>query len=388
MEDTRGPGQKGMELGVFTFGETHIDPATGRQLDAGTRLRHLLEEVKLADEVGLDVFGFGEHHRADYTISAPTVVMGAAAAVTERIRLTTAVSVLSSDDPVRVFQQHATADRISGGRVEMIAGRGSFTESFPLFGYALDDYPELFTEKLDLMLELREPGTGRSSRGPATPDGGEGTGGGVAERITWQGSHRPSIPGRGVYPRPEQEPMPLWIAVGGTPQSVVRAANLGLPLAVAIIGGTSPRFKPLVELYREAWEKAGHDPAHARVSINGHGFLADDAGQARRIALPPFAETMSRIGQERGWGPVPPQALERETDLHGALFMGSAQEVIDKIMFQWELFRHHRTLIQLTVGPIEHDRVLRAIEIVGTEVAPVIRRETAQAPKPAQVAPG
>lgn len=375
MADTDAQAGNGMELGVFTFGETRIDPETGRQLDAGTRLRRLLEEVRLADRVGLDVFGFGEHHRADYTISAPAVVMGAAAAVTERIRLTTAVSVLSSDDPVRVFQQHATADRISGGRVEMIAGRGSFTESFPLFGYALDDYPELFTEKLDLMLELREPGAGQGGR--------------PSEVITWQGNHRPSIPGRGVYPRPEQEPIPLWIAVGGTPQSVVRAANLGLPLAVAIIGGTSPRFKPLVELYREAWEKAGHDPARARVSINGHGFLADDAAEARRIALPPFAETMSRIGRERGWGPVPPRALERETDLHGALFMGSAQEVIDKILFQWELFRHQRTLIQLTVGPIDHDKVLRAIEILGTEVAPVIRRETAGAAAAGpQTAPG
>lgn len=356
-----------MEIGVFTFGDTKVDPETGRQLDAGVRLRNLIEEIRVADQVGLDVYGVGEHHRPDYTVSAPSVVLGAAASVTEKIRLTSAVSVLSSDDPVRVFQRYATVDRISNGRAEIIVGRGSFTESFPLFGYDLQDYPDLFSEKLELLLKLRDLGADQGLE-PGEP---------VDARISWQGRHRPSIDNRGVYPRPEQEPIPVWIAVGGTPQSVARAGRLGLPLAVAIIGGTAPRFKPLIELYRETAAQAGHDPSKLKVSINAHGFLAKDSQTARDLSLGPFAQTMSRIGMERGWGPVPPAALERETALQGALFTGSVQEVIDKIMYQWELFRHDRFLVQLTVGPIPHPRVLEAIELLGTEVAPVVRRETA-----------
>ena len=343
-----------MEIGIYTFAETPVDPATGRQLDAGKRIRDLLEEIELADQVGLDVFGVGEHHRPDYAVSAPAIVLAAAAARTKRIRLTSAVSVLSSDDPVRVFQQFATIDLISEGRAEIMAGRGSFIESFPLFGYDLADYNELFTEKLDLLLKLREH-----------------------ERVTWEGRHRPSIHDLAVYPRPQQNPIPVWIAVGGTPQSVVRAGTLGLPMALAIIGGAPERFRPMVELYREAAARAGHDVDNLPVSINSHGFIADDARQAAEDAFPPFAEVMSRIGRERGWGPYTRAQFDAECTLRGALFVGSPQEIIDKILFQYELFRHQRFLIQLTVGPMPHAKVMRAIELLGTEVAPVVRREIA-----------
>jgi len=343
-----------MEIGIYSFGETRVDPATGRQLNAGERIRNLLEEIELADQVGLDVFGVGEHHRPDYAVSAPAIVLAAAAARTKRIRLTSAVSVLSSDDPVRVFQQFATIDLISQGRAEIMAGRGSFIESFPLFGYDLADYDELFAEKLDLLLTLREH-----------------------ERVTWHGRHRPSIHDRGVYPRPEQNPLPVWIAVGGTPQSVIRAGALGLPMALAIIGGTPERFRPLVELYREAAARAGHDPDRLAVSINSHGFIADDARQAAEDAFGPFAEVMNRIGRERGWGPYTRAQFDAECTLRGALFVGSPQEVIEKILYQYELFRHQRFLIQLTVGPMPHAKVMRAIELLGTEVAPVVRRELA-----------
>jgi probable LLM family oxidoreductase len=345
-----------MEIGVFSFGETRVDPDTGRQLEAGERLRRLVEEIELADQVGLDVFGVGEHHRPDYVVSAPAIVLATAAGRTRRIRLTPTVSVLSSDDPVRVFQDYATLDRISGGRAEIMVGRGSFTESFPLFGQDLEDYEDLFAEKLDLLLALRDAG----------PD----------ERVTWSGRLRPSIEGRGVYPRPEQEPLPVWVAVGGTPRSVVRAGTLGLPMALAIIGGAPARFKPVVELYREAADRAGHDPSKLAVSINAHGFIADDRATAARLAIPPFLQTMNRIGRERGWPPMGPGAMEAEAELHGALVLGSPREVIDKILHQWELFRQDRYLIQLTVGPLPRADVMRAIELLGTEVAPVVRKET------------
>jgi probable LLM family oxidoreductase len=347
---------RAMEIGIYSFAETRFDPRTGRQLDVGERLRHLLEEIELADQVGLDVFGVGEHHRADYAVSAPAIVLAAAAARTKRIRLTSAVTVLSSDDPVRVFQQFATIDQISGGRAEIMVGRGSFIESFPLFGQDLEDYDALFAEKLDLLLKLREH-----------------------ERVTWSGRFRPPIHDRPVYPRPVQDPLPIWIAVGGTPPSVVRAATLGLPMALAIIGGDAVRFKPFVDLYREAAARAGHDPAKLPISINSHGFIADDAKTAADLAFPPFAETMTRIGRERGWPPTTREQFEAERTLRGALFVGDPEQVIEKILFQYEVFRHQRFLLQLTVGPMPHDKVLRAIELLGTKVAPVVRKETARA---------
>jgi probable LLM family oxidoreductase len=346
-----------MEIGIFTFAETAIDPGTGRQLNAGERLRNLVEEIELADQVGLDVFGVGEHHRADYAVSAPAVVLAAAAARTRRIRLTSAVSVLSSDDPVRVFQQFATLDLLSRGRAEIMVGRGSFTESFPLFGYDLSEYDQLFEEKLELLLRLRE-----------------------GEQVTWTGKHRPAIHGRGVYPRPVQDPIPVWVAVGGTPASVVRAATLGLPMALAIIGGAPDRFRPFVELYREAVARAGHDPASLPISINSHGFLADDADAAADLSYPSFAEVMTRIGRERGWPPATRDRFDAERSPRGALLVGSPEQVIEKMLYEYELFRYDRFLVQLTVGPMPHSDVLRAIELLGTKVAPVIRRETASTP--------
>ena len=343
-----------MELGIFTFAETALD-ASGRQLGAEAPIRDLLEEIELADQVGLDLFGVGEHHRPDYAVSAPAIILAAAAARTKRIRLTSAVSVISSDDPVRVFQDFALVDLISGGGAEIMAGRGSFTESFPLFGQDLADYHELFSEKLDLLLKLRE-----------------------AERITWTGRHRPAIEDRGVYPQPVQDPIPLWIATGGTPSSVVRAGRLGLPISLAIIGGTAERFRPLITLYRQAAEEAGHDLTKLPVGISSHGFIATTVGEAAETAFPPFAEVMTRIGSERGWPPYTRVRFDAERELSGALFVGSPEEVIEKILFQYQLFGHERFMLQLTVGPMPHAAVMRAIELFGTEVAPVVRRETSR----------
>ncbi|MEZ4417640.1 MAG: LLM class flavin-dependent oxidoreductase [Gemmatimonadota bacterium] len=345
-----------MEIGVYSFGEVALGPETGEPGDAGLRLRHLVEEIEVADRVGLDVFGVGEHHRADYTVSSPAVVLAAAAARTRRIRLTPAVSVLSSDDPVRVFQDYATLDLLSEGRAEIMVGRGSFTESFPLFGQDLADYDELFSEKLDLLLTLRDH-----------------------TRVRWNGQHRAAIEDRAVYPRPQQNPLPVWIAVGGTPRSVVRAGTLGLPLALAIIGGAAERFVPFVQLYRDAGLRAGHDPTTLAVAINSHGFLADSTEEARSLAFPPFAETMSRIGRERGWPPITRSHFEAECTLPGALFVGDPDTVVEKILYQHRLFGHDRFLIQLTVGPMPHERVLHAIELLGTRVAPRVRRELGRA---------
>ncbi len=340
-----------MQLGLYTFAETTADPATGLRTSSQQRLFDLLEEVELADQVGLDVFGIGEHHRIDFAVSTPAVVLAAAAARTKRIRLTSAVTVLSSDDPVRVFQEFATLDLLSGGRAEIMAGRGSFIESFPLFGYDLDDYDSLFSEKLDLLLKLRDN-----------------------ERVQWTGTHRAPLNNVGVYPRPVQSPLPVWIAVGGTPASVIRAAELGLPLAIAIIGGSPDRFVPLVNLYRESAQRAGHDLSKMPVSINSHGFLADTTQRAADEWYPSFANTMSRIGRERGWPPMSRPQFDAMRSPHGALLVGDAQAVIDKILYEHELFHHDRFLLQLTVGTMPHTQVMRAIEIYGTEVAPAVRR--------------
>ena len=342
-----------MELGVYTFADIARDPDTGVTISPEQRLRNLIEEIVLADQVGLDVFGVGEHHRADYAISAPAVVLAAAAVRTRRIRLTSAVTVLSSDDPVRVFQEFSTVDLLSGGRAEIMAGRGSFIESFPLFGFGLDDYDELFSEKLDLLLKLRD-----------------------SERVTWSGMHRAPMNDLGVYPRPAQARLPVWIAVGGTPQSVARAGMLGLPLALAIIGGTPERFVPLVDLYRESGRRAGHDASTLKVSINSHAYFAETSQRAADEFFPSYAEVMSRIGAERGWPPTTRAQFDALRSPHGALAIGSPQEAIDKIMRQYELFHHDRYLAQLGLGALSHARIMRAIELLGTEIAPVIRRET------------
>jgi len=339
-----------MEIGIYSFGERTRDPETGQLISPEERLRRLLEEIELADQVGLDVFGVGEHHRPDYVVSAPAVVLAAAAARTRRIRLTSAVSVLSTDDPVRVFQAFATLDLLSGGRAEIMVGRGSFVESYPLFGYDLDDYDELFDEKLDLLLRLRS-----------------------SERVTWSGRHRPPLQDAAIYPRPLQDPLPVWVATGGTPASAARAGRLGLPMALAIIGGMPEHFVPVVRWYREAARRAGH--SNVRVGINSHGFIADRSQDAAETAFPAFKETMDRIGRERGWPPMTREQFEFSRSLRGADFVGSPQQVIEKILWQHSLFKHDRFLLQLTVGTLPHRKVLRAIELLGTEVAPVVRRE-------------
>ena len=339
-----------MQLGIYSFAEMTMDAATGRTVTPAERLRDLVEEIELADQVGLDVFGVGEHHRPDFAVSAPAVVLAAAAERTQQIRLTSAVNVLSSDDPVRVFQQFATLDLLSGGRAEIMVGRGSFIESFPLFGYDLDDYDELFAEKLDLLLRVRDD-----------------------EHIRWSGKHRAALNGQGVYPRPIQHPIPVWIAVGGTPASAVRAGTLGLPLALGIIGGQPERFAPFADLHRQAAREAGHDIPD--LSINSHGYIAPSSQQASDEAFPPFAATMDRIGRERGWPPMSRAAFEASRTLRGANFVGTPQDIVDKILFQHQIFGHQRFLLQFSVGTLPHEQVMRSIELFGTEVAPVIRRE-------------
>lgn len=341
-----------MEVGLYSFGDVGTDPATGRTVAPAQRLPQLVEEAVLADQAGLDVFGLGEHHRPDYAVSAPAVALAAAAARTRRIRLASAVTVLSSEDPVRVFQQFATLDALSGGRAEITAGRGSFIESFPLFGLDLDDYETLFEEKLALLLALRG-----------------------SERVVWPGGrHTAPIDGRGVWPRPLQDPLPVWIAVGGTPRSVVRAGTLGLPLALAIIGGEPARFASLVDLYRRAAGQAGHDPAGLRHSINIHGFVADTTQAAADAFYPAQAAVMDRIGRERGWPPTSRAQFDDARGPRGALVVGSPAEVADKILALREVLGFDRILIQMGIGVQDHRALRRAIELLGTEVAPALRR--------------
>jgi probable LLM family oxidoreductase len=338
-----------VELGIATF----ADLAGG--VTPQQRMAQLIEEVKLADQLGLDVFAIGEHHRSDYLISAPAIPLAAAAVLTERIRLSSAVTVLSSDDPVRVFQDFAHVDLLSGGRAEIMAGRGSFIESFPLFGYDLDDYDELYAEKLDLLLELRD-----------------GT------HVTWSGRHRPPLEDAGVWPRPVQDPLPVWVAVGGSPQSVVRAGTLGLPLAIAIIGGQPERFVPLVDLYREAGARAGHDPADLRVAINTHAFVGATSEQADAAFAAPYLGVMNKIGRERGWPPSGAREYQALRSPRGALAVGSPEQVAEKILFEHELFGHQRFIGQMSLGAVRHSDVLRSMELFGTEVAPVVRAEVAR----------
>jgi probable LLM family oxidoreductase len=339
-------GRMSFELGLATF----ADLSSG--ITPQERMRNLLEEARLADELGLDVFAVGEHHRADFVVSAPAVALAAIAAQTQRIRLSSAVTVLSSDDPVRVFQEFAELDLISGGRAEIMAGRGSFTESFPLFGYDLDDYDELYEEKLDLLLALRD-----------------------GNPVTWAGRHRPALTGAEIYPRPVQDPLPVWVAVGGTPRSVVRAATLGLPLTIAIIGGQPARFKPLVELYDRAWVVAGHSPADRRLGINTHAFVASTRAEADSAFAHSYLSMMNRIGRERGWPPAGLDQYRALTAPDGAVAVGSPEEVAAKIIMEHRLFGNQRYLAQISVGAVEHRDVMRSIELFATEVAPRVRAE-------------
>jgi probable LLM family oxidoreductase len=338
-----------MELGLATFADL------GQDVTPEQRMRQLLAEAELADQVGLDLFAVGEHHRPDFLVSAPAVALAAIAARTEQIRLSSAVTVLSSDDPVRVFQQFAHVDLVSGGRAEIMAGRGSFIESFPLFGYDLDDYDELFSEKLDLLLAIRE-----------------------SPRVTWSGRHRPPLKDAIVWPRPVQDSLPVWIAVGGTPQSVIRAGSLGLPLALAIIGGQFERFAPLVELYRRSAEAAGHDPATTKVAINSPTFVGDTMEKADAAFASPYLVVMNRIGRERGWPPSGRPEYEALRSPRGALALGSPEQVAEKILAEHELFANQRYIGQMSIGAVAHKDVLHSIELFGTKVAPIVREEVAR----------
>ncbi len=341
------------ELGLATFADL------GAGVAPEQRMRELLEEAQLADELGLDVFAVGEHHRADFLISAPSVALAAIAARTQSIRLSSAVTVLSSADPVRVFQEFAELDLISGGRAEIMAGRGSFVESFPLFGYDLEDYDELYAEKLDLLLALR-----------------------AGNPVNWSGRHRSALENAEIYPRPVQDPLPIWVAVGGTPQSVVRAAVLGLPLTIAIIGGQPVRFKPLVELYDRVWAESGHAPEDRRLSINTHAFVAPSRAEADSAFAHSYLTMMNRIGRERGWVPAGQEQYEALTAPDGAVAVGSPEQVAEKILMEHQLFANQRYVGQISVGAVAHADVMRAIELFGTEVAPLVKEEIARREPP------
>jgi probable LLM family oxidoreductase len=336
-----------VELGLATFADVAPGASPAR---VAQRLHELLEEIELADRLGLEVFGVGEHHRPDYSVSAPAVALAAAAARTEKIRLTSAVTVLSSADPVTVFEEFATLDLLSGGRAEIMAGRGSFTESFPLFGYELEDYDELFAEKLELLLALRS-----------------------SESVSWSGRHRAALHDAAVFPRPLQQPLPVWIAVGGTPGSAVRAGTLGLPLMIAIIGGAPARFAPLVELYREAARRAEIEPSATAVGINSHMYIAESAQRAADEFFGPYSQMMNRIGRERGWPPMSRAQFDAGCAPDGHLLVGAPEEVAKKIVAHHELFAHDRFLGHTSVGVLPHEKALRSTELFATEVAPLVR---------------
>ena len=339
-----------MQIGISTFGDIQPDGVSGHAINAYQRMQQLLEEAKLADEIGLEVFALGEHHRPDFMISAPEVILAGVAAVTKKIKLSSAVTVLSSADPVRVFQNFATLDLLSSGRAEIMAGRGSFIESFPLFGYNLNDYDELFEEKLDLLLTINKN-----------------------EVVNWKGKHRAAIVNKGVYPRPYQAELPIWLAVGGTPESMKRAGNLNLPVTVAILGSDPDRFVPLVELYRNSATKAGHDASKLELAINCHFYIADSAQQASDEFWPVYEDTMNRIGRERGWGQLTREQFEYMRSPKGSLLVGNVQQVVDKILYQHKLFNNTRFLAQIITGNIPHNKWMRSIELLGKEVAPAIK---------------
>ncbi len=340
-----------MQIGIDSFVSTVTDPTTGADVNPVDRVRQLLEEVERADQVGLDSYGIGEHHRAEYLDSAPAVLLAAAAARTGTIRLNSAVTVLSASDPVRVFQEFATLDLISQGRIDLVVGRGSFTESFPLFGLDLGDYDELFAEKLDLLLRIR-----------ASPE------------VTWSGRHRPALTGQGVYPRPLQNPLPIWVGVGGTPASFVRAGTLGLPLMVAIIGGQPARFRPLVDLYREAGRRAGHPASALRVGLHCFGFVGDTDQQARDDFYPGWAQMFTTIGRERGFGPPNRAQYDAMCEPDGAFLIGGAATVAEKLQrINRDLGGVARIALQMTNVRLAHDNLLHGIELLGTGVAPLVR---------------
>lgn len=340
-----------MQVGIDSFAAAFDE--TSRAVNPSERLQDLVKQIERADQVGLDAFGVGEHHRRDFLDSAPAVILGAAAARTQRIRLTSAVTVLSAADPVRVFQEFATLDLLSQGRAEMVVGRGSFVEAFPLFGLRLEDYDSLYAEKLDLLLKIRDN-----------------------EHVHWSGEYRPALTGQGVYPRPLQNPLPIWVGVGGTPESFVRAGVLGLPLMVAIIGGETRHFRPLIDLYREAGRRAGHSPDQLKVGLHSLGYVAETTQQAADDFFPGYARAFTDVGKERGWRPVTRADFDAQRGSQGALIIGDPDEVVKKII------RHSKALggisritFQMNAASLPHVKLMRAIELIGTQVAPALREE-------------
>ena len=341
-----------MQIGIDSFAAAIRDPETGNTIAPSERLRNLIEEIELADQVGLDSFGVGEHHRSEFLDSAPTIILAAAASRTKNIRLASAFTVLSAADPVRVFQEFATIDLISQGRAEIVVGRGSFTEAYPLFGLKLKDYDDLFIEKLDLLLKIRD-----------------------SQQVRWSGKHRPALNGQGIYPRPYQEQIPIWLGVGGTPDSFARAGFLGLPLMVAIIGGQPHRFRPLIDLYREAGERAGHSPEQLKVGVHMFGFLGDTTQQAADDFYPGYATMMTEIGKERGWPPTTRAQYDFTRGPTGAFLIGDAETVVEKVLYTNEILGGIARLdFQMTAATLPHDKMRHAIEILGTKVAPAVRK--------------
>lgn len=340
-----------MEFGLYTFADLHIDAATGKATNTHQRMADLMEEIKLADQAGLDVFGVGEHHRPDYAVSSPAIILAAAAVLTKNIKLSSAVTVLSSEDPVRVFQQFSTVDQLSGGRAEIMVGRGSFIESFPLFGYNLQDYDELFEEKLNMLLHMND-----------------------SEFLSWTGKFTQPITKMGIYPRPYQHKLPIWQAVGGTPQSAIRAGKLGLPLALAIIGGMPEQFVQFINLYKDTWNTYQPKDKIFKLGINSHVYVAENSQQAGDDFFPSYAGVMSRIGKERGWAPMSREQFDYSRSPKGSLIVGSPEQVIDKILYEHELFGNTRFLAQMSLGNMPHEKIMKSIELFATKVVPAVKQ--------------
>ena len=342
---------KKLEFGLMTFADVAPETVSGKGINAHHRIQDLLEEIKLADQLGIDVFGIGEHHRPDYAVSSPTTVLAAAAAVTKNIKLSSAVTVLSSEDPVRVYQQFATVDAISGGRAEIMAGRGSFIESFPLFGFDLNDYNELFDEKLDLLLKINH-----------------------SEKVTWRGNLRPPINNLGVYPRALNGEIPVWLAAGGTPASALRAAKLQLPLMLAIIGGMPRQFTPFINLYKKSWLENGHNAEDLQVGINNHMFIGEDGEKAADDFFPYYAQMMDRVGRSRGWQPMTREQFDFMRAPEGSLMVGSVEQVIEKMIYEYELFGFTRFFAQASLGFVPHEMTIKSIELFAKQVVPEVKK--------------
>ncbi|MGG3449285.1 LLM class flavin-dependent oxidoreductase [Domibacillus aminovorans] len=353
MKEERALNNSGFDIGIYTLADIGPDPHTGKEISAGQRLKEIIEAAKLADEAGLDVFGVGEHHRLDYAVSAPPVVLAAIAQVTKQIKLTSATTVLSTVDPVRLFEDFATLDLLSNGRAEIIAGRGAFVESFPLFGYNVNDYDDLFEENIELFLKLNNH-----------------------ENITWNGRFRPALGHAEIAPRPAQKQLPLWIGVGGTPESAERAGRLGTRMALAILGGDPIRFKPLVDIYRRTGIASGHNVNDLNIGVTGHAYIAETTQQAREEFYPYYSNYWGYVNSQRGMSTRMSRAdFDQMSSPDSALFVGSSQQIIEKVMHQYELFGHQRFMAQMDIGGMPFNKVAKNIERLATEVAPVLRRE-------------